>query len=733
MLRQLETALRFLACFLLALQLLDLLLLLLLALFDASAAGSGEVVLALRRLLAALLRQLDRGLHRLAVVLRAVQVLAREDFRNLARGDALEDCLQVRAAQRLLLEQLLRQGVQVVPVLAQDLVGDVLGLVHEHANVLVHQRGDLLGGVELATAAAADERVALLLTELHGTHARAHAVLDDHGLGDLRGHLDVRARAGGRVAEDQLLGGAAAHRKDEASEKLGAVVHALVVFRGGHRVPAGAAAGQDGDLINPLDILHRPGRQGVATLVVGGDLLLVLGDDLRGTARATHYAVGGFLQGVAGDDVAVHARGQQRGLVEDVLQVRAGHAGGALGQGGQVDVRCQRLTLRVDAQDLFAADQVRVGDRDLAVEAARAQECWVEHVRAVRRGHEDHALAAVEAIHLHEQLVQGLLALIVAAAHAGASLAADGVDLVDEDDAGRVLLRLLEQVAHAGGTDTDEHFHEVGAGDAVERHPGLTGHCAGQQRLTGAGRAVEQHAAWDLRAELFVLTWVGEEVPDLVELLDGLVRTGDVVEAGIRVVLLQVLGAGLAEAEGAHAPAALHAGEHEEQQAEDQQHRQEHHQHAAEEGILRDVGVEFLRLGALHRVEDLLAGPGRVLGGDLLDPILALDLDRLLQLQLYRLFAVLDLGFLDVLGVELLDRDGGIDLVETTVAVREHAKSVNSDEGGGDDPRDPQDLVLVHISHQLVVPAQCFPSAMVWPALLADEQALGEGAWTLYS
>src|SRR5699024_1265347 len=168
------------------------------------------------------------------------------------------------------------------------------------------------------TATAADEWVALLLAELHRTHTRAHAVLDDHGLGDLRGHLDVRARAGGRVAEDQLLGGTPTHGEDEASEELGAVVHALVVFRGGHCVSTGAAAGQDGDLVDPLDVLHRPRGQGVAALVVGGDLLLVLGDDLRGATRPTHHAVGGLFQGVAGDDVAVHTGGQQRGLVEDV-------------------------------------------------------------------------------------------------------------------------------------------------------------------------------------------------------------------------------------------------------------------------------------------------------------------------------------------------------------------------------------------------------------------------------
>jgi hypothetical protein len=59
------------------------------------------------------------------------------------------------------------------------------------------------------------------------------------------------------------------------------------------------------------------------------------------------------------------------------------------------------------------------------------------NVRPVRRGDQDDAAAGVEAVHLDEQLVQGLLALVVPAAEgAGAALAADRVDLVDEDDAG---------------------------------------------------------------------------------------------------------------------------------------------------------------------------------------------------------------------------------------------------------------------------------------------------------
>lgn len=48
--------------------------------------------------------------------------------------------------------------------------------------------------------------------------------------------------------------------------------------------------------------------------------------------------------------------------------------------------------------------------------------------------------------------LEGLLALVVPAAPGPRPGGVDGVDLVDEDDGRRVLLRLLEQVAHPAGT-----------------------------------------------------------------------------------------------------------------------------------------------------------------------------------------------------------------------------------------------------------------------------------------
>ena len=63
---------------------------------------------------------------------------------------------------------------------------------------------------------------------------------------------------------------------------------------------------------------------------------------------------------------------------------------------------------------------------------------------AVGRGDDDDAVGLGEAVHLDEELVERLLALFVAQ-RVAAAIAADGVELVDEDDAGLVAARVAEQ------------------------------------------------------------------------------------------------------------------------------------------------------------------------------------------------------------------------------------------------------------------------------------------------
>ena len=172
-----------------------------------------------------------------------------------------------------------------------------------------------------------------------------------------------------------------------------------------------------------------------------------------------------------------------------------------LGDVVQADIRLHGLALDVELQDRLAAVDVGLVQHHLAIEAAGAQQRRVQDVGPVGGSQDDDVDVAVEAVHLHQNLVQGLLALVVRAAQAGAAMAADGVELVDEDDAGRVLLGLVEEVAHAAGADADEHLDELGAADGEEGHASLAGHGAGQQRLADARRANQQHALGDAGAQ----------------------------------------------------------------------------------------------------------------------------------------------------------------------------------------------------------------------------------------
>ena len=142
----------------------------------------------------------------------------------------------------------------------------------------------------------------------------------------------------------------------------------------------------------------------------------------------------------------------------------------------------------------------------------------IEHVGTVRRGDEDHAVVRLEAVHLDEQLVQRLLALVVTAAEAGAAVAADGVDLVDEDDARRVRLALLEQVAHAARADADEHLDEVGARHREERTARLTGDGLARAASCRCPAGHEQRALRQAAAELRELLRVLQELDDLLQL-----------------------------------------------------------------------------------------------------------------------------------------------------------------------------------------------------------------------
>ena len=192
----------------------------------------------------------------------------------------------------------------------------------------------------------------------------------------------------------------------------------------------------------------------------------------------------------------------------------------------------ERLVPGVDGEDVVPPADVRQPDVDLAVEAARAEDGRVEDVEPVRRRDHDDVVGGREAVELDEQLVERRLALLVAV-RAAAGLG-DRVELVDEDDRPAERPRLGEQVADPARADADVLLDELRARDVEERDAGLGGDRAGEHRLAGAGRAVEQDAARDRRAEACEALGLAQEVDGLGQLVLRLVAAGDVVEPDVR-------------------------------------------------------------------------------------------------------------------------------------------------------------------------------------------------------
>src|SRR5680860_1144965 len=147
----------------------------------------------------------------------------------------------------------------------------------------------------------------------------------------------------------------------------------------------------------------------MAHLVEGGDAPLLLRHHARLLLGAGDHAHDPLLELGVIDLALALARGQQRGLVHQVLKVGAGEAGSLRGQVVEVDRLGQRLAAGVDLEDLRAALAVGAIDHDLAVEAARAKQRGVEDVGPVGGGDQDDVVGHREAVHLDEQLVERLL------------------------------------------------------------------------------------------------------------------------------------------------------------------------------------------------------------------------------------------------------------------------------------------------------------------------------------
>ena len=145
-----------------------------------------------------------------------------------------------------------------------------------------------------------------------------------------------------------------------------------------------------------------------------------------------------------------------------------------MANGLEVDIGLEGPATSMDANDFGTAAEVGEVHRDFTIEMAGAEEGLVKHIHSVRVGDGGDSKVSVKAVHLNEESVQRLLALVMSSTHTVSTVATDRIDLIDKDQARGILPTLFKHVTDTGSTNTDEHFDEVGTTDTEERNVRLT-------------------------------------------------------------------------------------------------------------------------------------------------------------------------------------------------------------------------------------------------------------------
>jgi hypothetical protein len=104
------------------------------------------------------------------------------------------------------------------------------------------------------------------------------------------------------------------------------------------------------------------------------------------------------------------------------------------------------------------------------------------------------------------------------------------IDLVDEDNARRILLALFKQVTNARGTHAYKHLHKVGTRNREEGNVCFTCNRSRQQRFAGSRRAHHQHPFRNASAQLLKLLWFLKKLNNLLKFFLGFFNAGDVLK-----------------------------------------------------------------------------------------------------------------------------------------------------------------------------------------------------------
>ena len=262
----------------------------------------------------------------------------------------------------------------------------------------------------------------------------------------------------------------------------------------------------------------KSSHQGMTHFVISDQALAsAIGQGL--TLHASDDPIDSIIDLTQADCFLAAASREDCGFIEKVGQICAGESRRSARNALQGQVLVKLFVAGMHLEDGEATLDIWGINSHLTIETTRAHESRVENVRTVGGGENNDAAVSLKAVHLGEQLVKGLLTLIVAAANTCTALTSHCVDLVDEDQTRAVFFGAFEQIAHPAGTNTNKHLHKFRTGEGEEGNTCFTSDGLGEKRFARSGRAYQQHSFGNLRSNRGETLWLLQEGDHFLKIL----------------------------------------------------------------------------------------------------------------------------------------------------------------------------------------------------------------------
>ena len=300
-----------------------------------------------------------------------------------------------------------------------------------------------------------------------------HTPLLHHALGNVGNLLDIIGGTSGDkvLSVDELLGKTSSKSNSELRLKVLLGVHSRLktLLLGGEEGKSSCTigAGDDGNLLHLIVVGDESTTEGVSSLVVGNKLILTLGKH-GGTSlllESHHDTVNGTVNLLPSNSGFSNTCRRNGSLIHQVLKLSTRETGSTTSNGLKIYIRFKGLSTGMDTQDTSTSLEVRKVHSDLTIETSRTQQGSIQNIHTVSGSNGNDTRVSIETIHLYQNLVNCLFTLVVTTGESGTTLTSNSINLINEDDAGGILLGLGEDITDTGGTHSNEHLNELGTRD----------------------------------------------------------------------------------------------------------------------------------------------------------------------------------------------------------------------------------------------------------------------------